>query len=202
MGLFLQKTNIIRDYLEDYVDGRAFWPQEIWKQYTVSKNGGLGEFADKKNISRSLHCLNHLITNALECVPECLEYLDLLKTDEVFRFCAIRKGMAASLILDTNDVVGVHKWFSTFAKSILSRIPSNDPNAEKTRCICQTIVKLTNKEATVAKRFSLKCTSVYMTAAFPMWLGLNNSTKSPTFSAVALASVYPIFLFISSRFRK
>ena len=25
MGLFLQKTNIIRDYLEDYVDGRAFW---------------------------------------------------------------------------------------------------------------------------------------------------------------------------------
>ena len=31
MGLFLQKTNIIRDYLEDYVDGRAFWPQEVSK---------------------------------------------------------------------------------------------------------------------------------------------------------------------------
>jgi isopentenyl-diphosphate delta-isomerase type 1 len=30
MGLFLQKTNIIRDYLEDYVDGRAFWPQEVF----------------------------------------------------------------------------------------------------------------------------------------------------------------------------
>lgn len=29
MGLFLQKTNIIRDYLEDWVDGRAFWPQEV-----------------------------------------------------------------------------------------------------------------------------------------------------------------------------
>ena len=29
MGLFLQKTNIIRDYLEDYADGRAFWPQEM-----------------------------------------------------------------------------------------------------------------------------------------------------------------------------
>ena len=25
MGLFLQKTNIIRDYLEDLVEGRAFW---------------------------------------------------------------------------------------------------------------------------------------------------------------------------------
>merc|ERR1719456_1371841 len=36
MGLFLQKTNIIRDYLEDYVDGRAWWPQEIWKRYSVT----------------------------------------------------------------------------------------------------------------------------------------------------------------------
>ena len=26
MGLFLQKTNITRDYLEDLRDGRAFWP--------------------------------------------------------------------------------------------------------------------------------------------------------------------------------
>lgn len=29
MGLFLQKTNIIRDYLEDQREGRAFWPQEV-----------------------------------------------------------------------------------------------------------------------------------------------------------------------------
>lgn len=29
MGLFLQKTNIIRDYLEDQQQGRAFWPQEV-----------------------------------------------------------------------------------------------------------------------------------------------------------------------------
>ena len=40
MGLFLQKTNIIRDYLEDYVDGRAFWPQEIWKKYTETNDLG------------------------------------------------------------------------------------------------------------------------------------------------------------------
>lgn len=35
MGLFLQKTNIIRDYLEDYVDCRAFWPQEVseWDRF-------------------------------------------------------------------------------------------------------------------------------------------------------------------------
>ncbi len=29
MGLVLQKTNIIRDFLEDYVDGRSFWPKEV-----------------------------------------------------------------------------------------------------------------------------------------------------------------------------
>ncbi len=29
MGLFLQKTNIIRDYLEDTQEGRVFWPQEV-----------------------------------------------------------------------------------------------------------------------------------------------------------------------------
>ena len=28
MGLFLQKTNIIRDYLEDVSVGREFWPKE------------------------------------------------------------------------------------------------------------------------------------------------------------------------------
>jgi farnesyl-diphosphate farnesyltransferase len=31
MGLLLEKVNIICDYLEDYVDGRPWWPQSIWK---------------------------------------------------------------------------------------------------------------------------------------------------------------------------
>lgn len=50
MGKFLQKTNIIRDYLEDLVDGRQFWPKEIWGQYVenfadLAKPG----FEDKVN---------------------------------------------------------------------------------------------------------------------------------------------------------
>eukprot|EP01041_Mallomonas_annulata_P003323 gene3323-6577_t len=87
MGLFLQKTNIIRDYLEDYVDGRAFWPQEIWKLY--SQSGELGEFSRPEAKTRALSCLNHLVTDALVCVPECLEYLNLLRHPDVFLFCAI-----------------------------------------------------------------------------------------------------------------
>eukprot|EP01083_Nonionella_stella_P050861 135161_1 len=66
MGLFLQKTNIIRDYLEDYVDGRAFWPQTVWKKH--SKDGDLGYFAnqdDPEAKKKALCCLNELVTDAL-----------------------------------------------------------------------------------------------------------------------------------------
>ncbi len=30
MGLFLQRTNIIRDYLDDINHQRVFWPKEVW----------------------------------------------------------------------------------------------------------------------------------------------------------------------------
>lgn len=51
MGLFLQKTNIIRDYREDLDDGRQFWPKEIWGKY-VEKFSDLTkpEYKDKVNI--------------------------------------------------------------------------------------------------------------------------------------------------------
>lgn len=35
MGLFLQKTNIIRDYLEDQMEGREFWPREVRKKNLI-----------------------------------------------------------------------------------------------------------------------------------------------------------------------
>jgi farnesyl-diphosphate farnesyltransferase len=144
MGLFLQKTNIIRDYLEDYVDGRAFWPQSVWKKY--SKSGDLGYFAkedDEIVKTQSLYCVNDLVTDALQLVPDCLKYLANIQNPEVFRFCAIpqvmaiatldkcfhnrdvftgvvkiRKGMSCKLINNTNDAAGVHSVFHEFAKSI------------------------------------------------------------------------------------
>jgi farnesyl-diphosphate farnesyltransferase len=174
MGLFLQKTNIIRDYLEDYVDGRAFWPQQVWKKYTTTED--LGELAKPENRTKAIHCLNELVTNALECVPECLQYLDLLQTPEVYRFCAIpqvmaiatlselynngdvftgvvkiRKGMACKLILDSGTVYGTHKAFYDFATDILSRIKIHeDPSARATAEICLKIRKLTENHAKYA----------------------------------------------------
>ena len=144
MGLFLQKTNIIRDYLEDYVDGRAFWPQSVWKKH--SKSGDLGYFAnqaDEEAKTQALYCLNELVTDALTLVPDCLKYLSKLNCAEVFRFCAIpqvmaiatldkcfhnedvftgvvkiRKGLSCKLINNTNDINGVHTVFNEFATSI------------------------------------------------------------------------------------
>eukprot|EP00602_Paraphysomonas_sp_CaronLab_P006525 CAMPEP_0185036834 /NCGR_PEP_ID=MMETSP1103-20130426/30406_1 /TAXON_ID=36769 /ORGANISM="Paraphysomonas bandaiensis, Strain Caron Lab Isolate" /LENGTH=738 /DNA_ID=CAMNT_0027574547 /DNA_START=21 /DNA_END=2234 /DNA_ORIENTATION=- len=220
MGLFLQKTNIIRDYLEDYVDGRTFWPREIWRQYTTCDD--LGELAKPERITKSVHCLNHLITNALECVPECLDYLDLLQTKEVFRFCAIpqvmaiatlgelynnpkvftgvvkiRKGMAAKLILDSTSTVGVHKWFAYFAKDILGRIPSSDPNAAKTRAICEKIIKLTARNAAAAKQYALLDRSAMVMFALPLWMYLRTFNNSPVVNALALFVGYPSFVVLS-----
>ena len=57
MGLFLQKTNIIRDYLEDSLDGREFWPREVsflppWTVCAGSSTGQLFKF-DQGRISHA-----------------------------------------------------------------------------------------------------------------------------------------------------
>jgi farnesyl-diphosphate farnesyltransferase len=151
MGLFLQKTNIIRDYLEDYVDHRAFWPQTVWKKY--SKTGDLGYFTkqeDPEVREKSLECLNDLVTDALELAPDCLAYLSKLKCEEIFRFCAIpqvmaiatlekcyanlnvftgvvkiRKGTSCKLLLKTNTLDEVHDTFYQFASTIIKRAKAN-----------------------------------------------------------------------------
>uniref|UniRef100_A0A7S4T082 Nudix hydrolase domain-containing protein n=1 Tax=Ditylum brightwellii TaxID=49249 RepID=A0A7S4T082_9STRA len=184
MGLFLQKTNIIRDYLEDYVDGRAFWPQSVWNKYSTS--GDLGYFANQSDPlaqTKSLHCLNELVTDALSLVPDCLAYLAKLRCTEVFRFCAIpqvmaiatldkcfnnpnvftgvvkiRKGLSCQLILHTNDAQGVHAAFRHFANSIASKINPNDPNADATLKACDAILEITAEQhsrATKQKRTGL-----------------------------------------------
>lgn len=100
MGLFLQKTNIIRDYMEDILETRIFWPTEIWSLYTDK----LENFKEPEHIKPAIACLNHLITNALEHVPAVLSYLEHIKEDSVFTFCAIPQVMAiATLALCYNN---------------------------------------------------------------------------------------------------
>lgn len=93
MGLFLQKTNIIRDYLEDINEEpapRMFWPREIWGMYGKT----LEAFKEEKNCDNALACLNHMIADALSHVHNCLEYLSKLQDPSIFAFCAIPQVMA------------------------------------------------------------------------------------------------------------
>ncbi|KAG7263948.1 hypothetical protein CRUP_007015 [Coryphaenoides rupestris] len=95
MGLFLQKTNIIRDYLDDMQQGRAFWPQEAWSQFADR----LEDLAQPEKLESALACLNLLVTDALRHVPDVIAFLSRLHNQSIFNFCAIPQVMALATLL-------------------------------------------------------------------------------------------------------
>jgi farnesyl-diphosphate farnesyltransferase len=119
MGLFLQKTNIIRDYLEDLVDKRAFWPKEIWSDYAPT----LASLRDGDRAGvRSQECLNTMVQNALTHVPQCLEYLQQLHDPKVFRFCAIPQLMAIATLAELYDNPKVYTGVVKISKGSAVRL--------------------------------------------------------------------------------
>ncbi|KAM9069769.1 squalene synthase isoform X1 [Sarcophilus harrisii] len=162
MGLFLQKTNIIRDYLEDIMEGREFWPQEVWSRYAKK----LSDLAKPENIDLAVHCLNELITNALQHIPDVLTYLSQLRNQSVFNFCAIpqvmaiatlaacynnqqvfrgrvkiRKGQAVTLMMEATNMPAVKAIMYQYMEEIYQRIPSSDPSSSKTKQIISSVRK-------------------------------------------------------------
>jgi len=105
MGLFLQKTNISRDYLEDVtaVNPRIFYPKDIWYESMLCvRNTGLirtshrGKYAkniedlkEPQNKEAALKCLNEMVTDAMAHISDCLDYMLLLKHPNIFKFCGI-----------------------------------------------------------------------------------------------------------------
>ncbi|XP_072028435.1 squalene synthase-like [Amphiura filiformis] len=163
VGLFLQKTNIIRDYWEDMVEGREFWPKETWSKYADT----LSDFQKHSNIHPAVSCLNDLITNALHHVPDVLEYMSRIKNQSVFNFFAInevmgittlaacynnpnvfsgvvkiRKGQAVSLTLKATNMSSIKSIMYQFASQIQQTTPKTDPSAEKTLKITNHIKSL------------------------------------------------------------
>ncbi|MBD3639147.1 MAG: squalene synthase [Crocinitomicaceae bacterium] len=104
MGLFLQKTNIIRDFAEDLEQQRVFWPQEAWK-------GRVEKLEDlQQNKEKGLEVLNEMIINALSHVPACLRYMESLEDIQIFRFCAIPQLMAIATLKELyNNSDVLHK---------------------------------------------------------------------------------------------
>ncbi|KAM7264211.1 hypothetical protein ACFE04_001894 [Oxalis oulophora] len=108
MGLFLQKTNIIRDYLEDINEipkSRMFWPRQIWGKYADK----LEDFKYEENSEKAVQCLNDLVTNALTHVEDCLIYMSALRDLAIFRFCAIPQVMAIGTLALCYNNVGVFR---------------------------------------------------------------------------------------------
>jgi len=165
MGLFLQKTNIIRDYLEDVVDKREFWPKEAWGKYVPA----LVDLSQPCRRQDAVTCLNELITHALQHVPDVLEYLTRLQNQSVFNFCAIpqvmaiatlercynnphvftgvvkiRKGEAVRLMMEATSMDKVKAIFGYFLRKIQNRVSVQDTCAHETNSIIDRSQQLTN----------------------------------------------------------
>ncbi|KAK1604293.1 hypothetical protein QYE76_027966 [Lolium multiflorum] len=157
MGLFLQKTNIIRDYLEDINEiprCRMFWPREIWSKYADN----LEDLKYEENSEKAVQCLNNMVTNALIHAKDCLQYMSALKDNTNFRFCAIpqimaigtcaicynnvdvfrgvvkiRRGLTARIFDETKSMSDVYSAFYEFSSLLESKIADNDPSSALTR---------------------------------------------------------------------
>ncbi|XP_060686698.1 squalene synthase isoform X2 [Hemiscyllium ocellatum] len=184
MGLFLQKTNIIRDYLEDQQEGREFWPQEVWSKYAEK----LSDFTKPPNIQAALQCLNELITNALQHVPDVIKYLSRLHNQSVFNFCAIpqvmaiatlaacynnpqvfrgvvkiRKGQAVTLMLEATNMEAVKGMIRQYTHMIGQKVPGAGSSGARTQQIVVKVESLSQSDGELMSRGHLS--PIYLSLA-------------------------------------
>ncbi|TLD25264.1 hypothetical protein PspLS_05603 [Pyricularia sp. CBS 133598] len=94
MGQFLQKTNIIRDVHEDYVDKRSWWPRSVWSKYAKEYD----DLFKPENRQQAIYCCSELVLNALKNVEDCLYYMAGMREQSVFNFVAIPQTMAIATL--------------------------------------------------------------------------------------------------------
>ncbi|CAA7019875.1 unnamed protein product [Microthlaspi erraticum] len=175
-GLFLQKTNIIRDYLEDINEipkSRMFWPREIWGKY-VDK---LEDLKNEDKSTEAVQCLNDMVTNALMHVEDFLKSKNVFRTPSVFRSVSIsqimgigtlalcynnvqlfrgvvklRRGIVAKVFDRTKTMDDVYGAFYDFSCMIVKKVDKNDPNAMKTLKQLEIIKKICRENGDLHKR--------------------------------------------------
>eukprot|EP00475_Leptophrys_vorax_P004284 TRINITY_DN12553_c0_g1_i1.p1 TRINITY_DN12553_c0_g1~~TRINITY_DN12553_c0_g1_i1.p1 ORF type:complete len:421 (-),score=119.36 TRINITY_DN12553_c0_g1_i1:129-1391(-) len=193
MGLFLQKTNIIRDYLEDLEEGRIFWPDEVWTKYAPT----LGWFKYNPDELNSRRCLNHLISNAMDHGMDCVSYMSKIRNPGVFRFCGIpqvmamatlaecynnsgvfrrnvkiRKGLTARIMVECVDLNSFKSLFAEFARTIVGKMSvverEDDPElVQKLSTIIAASGKLQDGEKRPSsQRFFAEAMTVFFVATF------------------------------------
>ena len=136
MGLFLQKTNIIRDYAEDCHEGRSFWPMECWGKNGVferqvdvqlgveetSPGSGTYRFADTREGKEAQAVLSSMLLDALSHATRSLDYLVLLHDQSVFNFCATPQVMAIATLDKLMNNADVYKKNVKIRKSLAVRL--------------------------------------------------------------------------------
>nr|GLL28443.1 squalene synthase-like [Ipomoea trifida] len=135
MGLFLQRTNVIRDYLEDINETpkcRMFWPRQIWSKY-VDK---LEELKYEENSVKAVECLNEMMMS-MGTLAMCYNNI------QVFRgVVQIRLGLTAKIIDQAKTMEDVYK------------VDINDPNASKTLERLEIIMKTCRESGALNNRKS------------------------------------------------
>lgn len=211
MGLFLQKTNIIRDYREDLDEGRSFWPKDIWSKYGKQ----LSDFKTDKEAG--MYCVSNLLLLSLNHVTDCLKYLENIHEPSLFKFCAIPqvmsiatlelvfnnpevfdknvkipKSLAVKLILGSNDMHQVYEIFRKFVVKIHQRNVATDPNYFDIEQTCSKIIQYiyTNDDkghAAVA-RDKKENPGNYMDEEFNFYMGV--TIGGSVIVAIALVMVF------------
>jgi farnesyl-diphosphate farnesyltransferase len=197
LGTFIKKTNIIRDYYKNLLNNKSFWPKEVWSLYRKTlPELRFGESSD-------VACLNHMITDTLEDIPICIEYLTKIQNPKVFRFCAIpqikslailaeaygnrnvfngiiqiRKGLYASILNSCNNIQQVKSWYQKFASQILDKVNSNDPNASRT---IEILTQLNAKKNFIPYQFQ-ELISILIIVSVVLLLGMCILYIRPNFS--------------------
>ena len=185
MGLFLQKTNIIRDVKEDTDDGRKFWPREIWSKHVENWD----DLFQPEHREAALNCSSEMVLNALSHADECLFYLAGLKEQSVFNFAAIPQSMAIAtlelcfrnpqifernvkitkghacqlMIESTQNLQLVCEVFKRHVRAIRKKNKPKDPNFLKISIACgkieqfiESIFPSQTPEAAIARQKSLQ----------------------------------------------
>ena len=133
---------------------------QVWGRY-IKK---LEDFAKPENVDVAVQCLNELITNALQHIPDVLTYLSRLRNQSVFNFCAIpqvmaiatlaacynnqqvfrgivkiRKGQAVTLMMDATNMPAIKAIIYQYIEEIYHWIPNSDPSSSKTKQVISNI---------------------------------------------------------------
>ncbi|KAG4301891.1 hypothetical protein PCK1_001867 [Pneumocystis canis] len=192
MGLFLQKTNIIRDYREDFTERRIFWPRDVLIKYVDTYS----DLLLPENHEKALHCLSELVCDALSHVPGCLYYLCSLEDRSIFNFCAIPQTMAIAtlalvfrninvfrrnvkisrgeaylLIRRTTDKYSLCNIFLKYVRIIHRKNTPSDPNFLKISIACSKIEQWVENafpskevsEMSIQKRFYVNSSDLLFT---------------------------------------